>query len=91
MTYYPTPDHAMNHPRHSTAENTPDAEVRAWKRANGWFVCETLNCGMTEASCKRKRKDAREIKKYVYASGLPVVRDAFHEAEICLKCKEYPR
>jgi len=81
------------HVTHSTAPNIDPAIVEAWKRDNGYFICERRNLGLSAAECKRMRKEALSIKrKHVKRYGNIVwPTNDWQRAKMCATCREYAR
>jgi hypothetical protein len=50
----------MNHPRHSTGENTPADTVEQILSSPEFFLCKTFNCRMSHEACTMRIRVARQ-------------------------------
>lgn len=86
-------ENPITHQKHTVKPNTPIDAVNAFKRSNGYFICETRNAGMTAKACRDMRKRALAAKKIVQVSfkGNQMVGMEWLKLAACAACKEYPR
>lgn len=91
MSYYPTPSHAMNHPRHSTGENTPADSIAAFKSANPMHECKPYGCTMRGEVCKKRRALAFSTPRKAMNHMMRTTwkTDAIMQVDKCLKCESY--
>lgn len=81
------------HITHNMLPDTDPASVNAWKRDNGYFVCERRNLGLSAAECKRMRKEALSIKrKHIKRYGnFMWATNEWQRAKKCATCRDYVR
>lgn len=77
---------------HKTAPDTDPSLINAWKRSNGFFVCERRNLGLSQAECQRMRTAAlRVTRTVVRAVNYKWTTNAWQRAQLCATCREFPR
>lgn len=82
-----------HYPTHPIRPSTPEAEIRAWQRANDIMMCRAFNCMLTEATCLKRRARALVAQKMVRSSSqcTHYAGDEYMALSACITCEEYPR
>ena len=79
-----------NHPiyaKHPIRPQTPEAQVRAWKRRHKMIECGPYACTMTVKACKARHARAMKAKKTTKLGVRPVLSDEWLALAKCRKCE----